>query len=210
MRSYGQFCALARALDVIGDRWNLLIVREIMVRGRARYTDIRNGLPGIASNLLADRLRELEASRILEREDAPPPVSTTLYSLTERGQALRPVLRELGRWGAPLLATADRTDQVRGYWIGLPAELYLTDAAPNQPPVTLEIRTGDEPVTLSIGGGVVRSSLGAGEHPDAVIAGPARHVACVLLANASLADARKRGVTFTGSRKVLSRLSSRL
>lgn len=206
MRSYGQFCALAKALDAIGDRWTLLIVREIMARGRARYTDLRNGLPGIASNLLSERLRELEAAGVVTREDAPPPVATALYALTERGHALRPVLRELGRWGAPLLAQASKSEEVRGYWIGLPAELYLEDAQPCEPPVTLEVRTGDEPVTLTIGNGEIRSSIGSTAHPDAILTGPVREVARVLLGGTKLAAARNRGITFSGDRKVLRRL----
>ena len=101
MRSYGEFCAVARALDVIGDRWTLLIVRELLLRP-CRYTDLRDGLPGIATNLLAERLRELEAANVVEREDPEPPVATTLYRLTERGEQLRPVIQQLLRWGAPL------------------------------------------------------------------------------------------------------------
>src|SRR5579863_5376384 len=101
MRSYGQYCSIAKALDVVGDRWTLLIVRELMVRGACRYTDLRNGLPGIATNLLADRLRDLEEHGIVRREAAPPPIATTVFQLTERGASLRPVIGELGRWGAP-------------------------------------------------------------------------------------------------------------
>src|SRR5215469_16858538 len=103
MRSYGQYCSLAKALDVVGDRWTLLIVRELLLRGACRYTDLRNGLPGIATNLLADRLRELEQADIVSREQAPPPVATTLFRLTERGEELKNVLFELGRWGVPLM-----------------------------------------------------------------------------------------------------------
>ena len=84
MRSYRQYCAVAKALDVIGDRWNLLIVRELLLRGACRYTDLLHGLPGIATNLLADRLRELEQAGIVYREDAPPPIATTLFRLTPR------------------------------------------------------------------------------------------------------------------------------
>src|SRR6185295_293446 len=87
MRSYKQYCALAKALDVVGDRWTLLIVRELLIRGRCRYTDLRNGLPGIATNLLADRLREMEQSGLVSREEAPPPIATTLFQLTPRGEA---------------------------------------------------------------------------------------------------------------------------
>src|SRR6476619_5475657 len=99
MRQYGQFCPLAKALDVVGDRWTLPIVRELAVRP-CRYTDLR-----------ADRLKSLEAAGIIPAEAAPPPVATTLYRLTERGEALLPALHELVTWGAPLLAAADDTDE---------------------------------------------------------------------------------------------------
>src|SRR5437867_7341077 len=113
MRSYGQYCGLAKALDVIGDRWSLLIVRELLLRGACRYTDLRDGLPGIATNLLADRLRDLEAKGIVRREAAPPPIATTLFQLTPRGEQLRPVLVELVRWGAPLMAEAGDEEAFR-------------------------------------------------------------------------------------------------
>src|SRR5690349_3680658 len=104
MRSYGQYCSMARALDVVGDRWALLIVRELLTLGDCRYSDLRRGLPGLASNLLAQRLRELEELGIVRRRELPPPVGATVYTLTERGQELRGVVRELVRWGAPLMA----------------------------------------------------------------------------------------------------------
>ena len=103
MRSYDEYCSVAKSLDVVGDRWTLLIVRELALRGRCRYTDLRNGLPGIATNLLADRLRELEQAGVVAREDAPPPIATTLFHLTPRGEELRPVLDGLFRWGLPLM-----------------------------------------------------------------------------------------------------------
>ena len=92
MRSYGQYCSIAKALDVVGDRWTLLIIRELLIRGACRYTDLKDGLPGIATNLLADRLRELESAGLIRREEAPPPVATTLFHLTEAGAALLPVV----------------------------------------------------------------------------------------------------------------------
>src|SRR5437867_2184126 len=104
MRSYGQLCSVAKALDVVGDRWTLLIVRELLLRGACRYTDLRDGLPGIATNLLADRLRELEGAGLVSREEAPPPIATTLFHLTQRGKDLEPVMLSIGRWGSPLLA----------------------------------------------------------------------------------------------------------
>src|SRR5215831_13850090 len=103
MRSYNEYCAVAQALDVVGERWSLLIVRELLIRGPSRYTDLRSGLPGIATNLLADRLRELEQAGVVRRHEAPPPVATTLFELTDRGRELEPVLNALGRWGGPLV-----------------------------------------------------------------------------------------------------------
>src|SRR3954464_5917552 len=110
MRTYGQYCAVAKALDVIGDRWSLLIVRELLIRGPSRYTDLKSGLPGIATNLLADRLKDMESSGLIVREAAPPPTSATLFSLTDRGRALEPVLHAVGSWGDPLLARPAKTD----------------------------------------------------------------------------------------------------
>src|SRR3954462_15414337 len=103
MRSYDEYCAIAKSLVVVGDRWTFLIVRELALRGPSRYTDLRGGLPGIATNLLADRLRELEHVGVIAREDAPPPVATTLFRLTARGEDLRPLLDDLLRWGLPLM-----------------------------------------------------------------------------------------------------------
>src|ERR1017187_2932151 len=99
MRSYRQYCSIAKALDAVGDRWTLLIIRELLIRGGCRYTDLKNGLPGIATNLLSDRIRELEAAGLIRREDAPPPIATTLFHLTAAGAELQPVLHALGRWG---------------------------------------------------------------------------------------------------------------
>ena len=126
MRSYGQFCALARSLDVVGDRWTLLIVRELLLRP-CRYTDLRDGLPGIATNLLADRLRGLERAGVVQRESAPPPVARDLFSLTARGAALEPVLLELGRWGGPLLGDPKKGEAFREHWLKLPDKLGHAD-----------------------------------------------------------------------------------
>jgi len=101
-RRYGQFCPLAKALDVLGERWTLLVVRELLA-GPKRYTDLRAGLPGLATDLLAARLRELQQAGVIGRRVVPPPTPATVYELTERGLALRPVIRELSRWGRPLL-----------------------------------------------------------------------------------------------------------
>src|ERR1700744_4316681 len=98
MRSYDQYCSVARALDVVGDRWTLLIVRELLLQGPCRFTDLKNGLPGIAPNLLSSRLKELEDAGLGARQAAPPPVATVLYLLTAGGRTLEPVLKALGLW----------------------------------------------------------------------------------------------------------------
>src|SRR5450631_362437 len=101
-RTYGQFCPVARALDLLGERWTLLIVRELLT-GPQRYSDLRDGLPGMWSNLLAQRLRDLDAAGLVQRRELPPPAARLVYELTERGRALAPVVYELARWGLELL-----------------------------------------------------------------------------------------------------------
>jgi DNA-binding HxlR family transcriptional regulator len=207
MRSYDEYCALAKSLDVIGDRWTLLIVRELELRGACRYTDLRNGLPGIATNLLADRLRELESEGLVAREEAPPPIATTLFRLTARGAELRPVLESLVRWGMPLM-TADNTgDAVRSHWLAWAIELILTDRRPEAPPVAVELRTGEEPIVLETRDGRLVTRLGAGEAgADATITGEARPVMGLLLGMLTVREARAVGVSYAGDPAVLERI----
>ncbi|MBV9915315.1 MAG: transcriptional regulator [Solirubrobacterales bacterium] len=105
-RSYADACGIARALDVVGERWALLVVRELLL-GPKRFTDLRIGLPHIGPDVLAQRLRELERAGILRRRKLPPPAASQIYELTPRGRELEPVLLALGRWGsrAPFPAT---------------------------------------------------------------------------------------------------------
>src|SRR3954452_13349106 len=128
-RSYGQLCGLALALDVIGDRWNLLIVRELLVRpDGARYTDLRNGLPGIATNLLADRLRDLEAACVIRRDDPRPPVATPLFRLTDRGRGLLPAVEALAVWGGNEFVPGVAGDaEFRSRWMIIPIGGVLRD-----------------------------------------------------------------------------------
>ena len=206
MRSYGQLCAVAKALDVVGDRWTLLVVRELLLRGPCRYTDIRDGLPGVATNLLAERLRDLEAAGLVEREDAPPPVATTLYRLTPRGEALKPALYELGRWGTALVPDAPDDDAFRGHWLAFPAETLLTDRAPDRPPVTVQVRSGDQSAVLETADGAVRVRPGVAEAPDASIDGPPKPVVGLLVGALDVDEARERGVRLEGDAAVLARL----
>jgi DNA-binding HxlR family transcriptional regulator len=207
MRSYGQFCAAAKALDVLGDRWTLLLVRELLLAGPSRYTDLRNGLPGIATNLLSERLRELEDAGILEREEAPPPVATTLYRLTPRGEAIRPVIDELIVWGIPYMVEGPAPeDAFRGHWMGGVAEMFLTDIEPDGPPVSLELRAGEESVVLEIAGGEVRVRAGSGPAPDARLTGSPVQILAVLSGQTGVEQALSRGLGIEGDAGVLDRL----
>jgi DNA-binding HxlR family transcriptional regulator len=208
MRSYRQYCALAKALDVLGDRWTLLIVRELMIGGPSRYTDLRNGLPGIATNLLSERLRELEAAGVVAREEAPPPVATTLFSLTPRGEALRPVLDELGSWGVPYMAEGPAPeDAFRGRWLAWPAERFLVDGDPGKPPVSIELRAGEDPVVVETVDGAVRARPATpGESPDLVLSGSPHAILGLLSGQIDVAEARRRGLGVEGEERVLSRL----
>lgn len=210
MRSYNEYCAIAKSLDVVGDRWTLLIVRELAERGACRYTDLRNGLPGIASNLLAERLRELEHADVIAREDAPPPIASTLFSLTPRGEQLRPVLDGLTRWGVPLMIEQDPNDAVRSHWLAAALELMLTDRQPDAAPVTIELQTGDQPISIEIRDGLIRTSLVQGGSANATLAGPANPIMGLLLGLLDLADADARGVSFQGDPAILDRIGANL
>ena len=97
-RTYGDSCGIARALDIVGERWALLVVRELIL-GPKRFTDLRAGLPRIGPDMLAARLRELEGAGVVRRAVLPPPAASKVYELTEWGAELAPVLQALGRWG---------------------------------------------------------------------------------------------------------------
>jgi DNA-binding HxlR family transcriptional regulator len=205
MRSYGQYCSVAKALDVIGDRWTLLIVRELLAQGSSRYTDLRRGLPSIATNLLAERLRELEQAGIVLREDAPPPIATALFTLTPRGKQLRPVIDELGRWGIPLMAETTPDEEYRSHWLQLPVDLYLA-ASPEQEPTTIEVRAGDQPMLIEAREGAITTRPGTSEQPDALLSGPPQLVLGVLTGALDPNEAIEQGLAFDGDRQALERL----
>lgn len=202
MRSYNQYCALARALDVVGDRWTLLIVRELLIHKSCRYTDLRNGLPGIATNLLACRLRELEQAGLVERKEAPPPIATTLFHLSARGLELEPIVMEFTRWGAPLLSKTSRTDEFRTHWLTLPLKLHLVDENPEGPPLQLELRTGDGRVTIEAAGGGITARPGPSPHADAVLSGSPQVVLGLLAGKLDLGQARLAGLQLEGDAAV--------
>jgi DNA-binding HxlR family transcriptional regulator len=208
MRSYDEYCAIAKSLDVIGDRWTLLIVRELALSGACRYTDLRNGLPGIATNLLAERLRELEQAGVITREDAPPPIATALFRLTARGEQLQPVLEGLTRWGLPLMSEQKPDDAVRSRWLASALELMLTDRHPDADPVTIELQTGDQPIVIETRDGTIHTRLGTADTADATLTGPPRPVMGLLLGRLDPAAAKANGVEYQGDPSILERIGS--
>ena len=207
MRTYGQYCAVAKALDVLGDRWTLLIVRELLLSGTARYTDLRNGLPGIATNLLAERLRELESAGVVLREEAPPPIATTVFRLTPRGEQLRPLLDELGRWGIPYMTEGPAEgDLFREQWLAWPAELFLTDSHPERPPVSIELHAAESPLVIETADGEVHVRRGRATNPDVVLRGAPHPILGLFSGQMGLEEARGLGVEVEGDAAALERV----
>ena len=206
MRSYGQYCSVARALDVVGDRWTLLIVRELLLQGPCRYTDLKTGLPGIATNLLADRLHQLEEAGLVWREDAPPPVATTLFHLSQSGAELRPVLDALGEWGIRYMPEPDDGDEFRSHWFTFPVSLFLHDRDPDGPPLSVELRTADRPAVIEVSGGSVRVRRGRSPSPDLILDGSPRLILGLLSARLTTGEARDLGLMISGDPAILRRL----
>jgi DNA-binding HxlR family transcriptional regulator len=205
MRSYKQSCGLAKALDLVGDRWTLLIVRELLIRGACRYTDIRNGLPGIATNLLAERLEELEQSGIIVSKLEAPPIATTLFRLTERGRQLEPALLSLGAWGAPLLANRAKDEEFQSHWLVLPLKLLLVDNSPQQSRTSLELRMTHQTIAVTAENGKIDVRLGDAQSPAAVLSGEGQVILQMLAGRVSLTNAKTQGLSLQGSAAALRR-----
>lgn len=146
MRSYGQYCGLARSLEVVGDRWNLLIVRELL-NAPARYRDLIEGLPGIATNMLADRLRDLESAGVIERRlgDAANVIE---YALTPWGAELRQPIEGLIRWSTPLMVRGPDGDSFRPEWLALAVPALLDTRVEVRPSATIGLDIGGRPFQL--------------------------------------------------------------
>lgn len=143
MKPYGHYCPIAHSLGLVGERWTLLVVRELF-SGPKRYTDLVAHLPGIGTNILADRLKELESAGLVEKRKLPPPAASTVYELTATGRDLRPVLHELARFGARLMGPPP-PDALEAGWLLNALELAL---APGAPSGTLAFRIGSEEGSL--------------------------------------------------------------
>lgn len=142
-KRYDQYCPIACALGLVGERWTLLVVRELM-SGPKRYTDLVAGLPRIGTNILAARLKELEAAGLVEKRKLPPPAASTVYELTPTGHDLRPVLHELARFGARLMGPPP-VDALEEGWLLEALDLALS---PISPPGRMAFRIGSEEASL--------------------------------------------------------------
>jgi DNA-binding HxlR family transcriptional regulator len=162
-KRYDQYCPVAHALQLVGERWALLVVLELM-RGPKRYTDLVEHLPGIGTNILASRLRDLEACGIVAKRKLPPPAASQVYELTEYGRGLRPALRELALWGARSLGPPTAEDELFPGWLENAVDTVL---APIAPPGRFEFRVGDEVASLVDG----EAQAGPVEEPDVVVEG---------------------------------------
>ncbi|HWL34282.1 MAG TPA: helix-turn-helix domain-containing protein [Gaiellaceae bacterium] len=143
MKSYGHYCPIAHSLGLVGERWTLLVVRELL-HGPKRYTDLADQLPGIGTNILAIRLKELEAGGLIEKKKLPPPFSSTVYELTPAGRELRPVLHELARFGARLMGPPPPDALAEGWLVGA-LDLALSPLCQGS---TIAFRIGDEEASL--------------------------------------------------------------
>jgi DNA-binding HxlR family transcriptional regulator len=207
VKSYQQYCSIARALDVVGDRWVLLIVRELLALGPSRYSDLKRGLPGIASNLLAERLKVMEAEGLLERYDAPPPVGTTLYQLTARGRDLQDVLHSLARWGLERMHTgAEDKDAVQPQWSALFAGLELSSHVTPQTEVVVGIETGGEAVRAILRHGTFEIRRATSPDADVTLSGEATLVGAVLSGYLTPDQAADLGLGIAGTPSVLTDL----
>jgi DNA-binding HxlR family transcriptional regulator len=188
-KPYEQYCPIAHALDLVGDRWALLVVRELL-HGPKRYSDLAAHLRGIGTNVLAARLKDLEAAGLVARRTLPPPAASRVYELTDYGQALRPALRELALWGARSLGPPTDEHELFPGWLENALDVVLAPLAPSG---RFEFRVGDE--VASVVDGEARS--GGVEDPDVVIEGDARGVYFFLV------DQSADGVTVTGDHELL-------
>jgi DNA-binding HxlR family transcriptional regulator len=186
-RSYGDQCGVARSLDVVGERWALLIVRELLL-GPKRFNDLLAGLPGASPNVISQRLRELSGAGVIRQRDLGPPARVRVYELTDWGRELEPVILHLGQWGthAPLPEGAG--------W-GLDSLLLALQATADPAVVNgrYEMRIGPDIVTVDGTSGSVRLRRGTADRPQATLTTDAGTLHDVTLGMRSIADAVKSG-----------------
>jgi DNA-binding HxlR family transcriptional regulator len=204
-RSYGQYCGLAQALDLVGERWTLLVVRELLM-GPKRYTDLRAALPGIATNLLADRLDHLEEVGLARRERLPAPAPATVYQLTERGRALESAIVELGRWGGLALGAPEPGQQFRASWFALGMRATFRPQLAAGVEASYEFRVDDEVFHFAIAAGEAQPQQGRAASPALRLDTDAETFLALLSGQLTADHALKRGVArLDGPRRELER-----
>ncbi|HEY7706363.1 MAG TPA: helix-turn-helix domain-containing protein [Gaiellaceae bacterium] len=197
-KHYGQYCPVAHALELIGERWSLLVVRELL-GGPKRYTDLAGALPGIGTNILANRLRDLEAAGVIEKRRLPPPAAASVYELTAYGQELREPLYALGRWGARSLGPPTASDSLAPGWLVNAVRATCTTCSTDK---VYELRVDDESVTARFEDDELVVDVGRSEAADVVIETDPATLFCIAAGEIPIRDAvAEKRVTVTGSRK---------
>jgi DNA-binding HxlR family transcriptional regulator len=203
-RTYADSCGIARALDVAGDRWTLLIVRELLL-GPKRFTDLREGLPNIGPDVLAQRLRELEQAGILGRRKLPPPAAARVYELTERGRELEPVLLTLGRWGSRV-PLPDSASELSPDALVIALKTVFDPAAVGSTEATYAVRLSEQPFEVRVTAGRIDVSRGEPQGPVIEVDTDPRTLTALLWEGASPAQAIEAGkLRLRGPRRELSR-----
>jgi len=191
-RTYGDACGIARALDVVGERWALMVVRELLL-GPKRFTDLRGGLPHVSPDVLAQRLRDLEQAGVVRHRRLPPPFAAQVYELTPAGAALEPVLTELGRWGG---AHAPPPCEEMGMSLDahvLSLRTLFDPARAGAFAARIELRLGEQRVRVAIADGAIDAGYGELPDADAVVETDPRTLIDVLHGHRPLADALADG-----------------
>jgi DNA-binding HxlR family transcriptional regulator len=167
-RSYNQYCGLAYALDRIGERWTILIIREL-IAGPRRFTDLLDGLPGISTNLLSERLKQLEQQGLIRRRTLPPPAGSAVYELTALGQALEPTLLELGKWGSQFVpASMEDATLLHANSYALTLKTFFRPERAQGLDETYELYIDDEVLQVRIAGGSLLVQQGDALTADAI------------------------------------------
>jgi DNA-binding HxlR family transcriptional regulator len=191
-KRYEQYCPMAHALDLVGDRWALLVIRELM-HGPKRYTDLVEHLHGIGTNILASRLRDLERNGVVVRRTLPPPAASKVYELTDYGRELKPAMRELAIWGARSLGPPTAGDELFEGWLSNAMDIVM---APLAPPGRFEFRAGPETASL-VDGDVLDGPI---DDPDVVVEGEPEGIYALFV------DRCLDGVEVTGDQQLLEAL----
>lgn len=190
-RSYGEACAAAHALDLVGERWALLVVRELLL-GPKRFADLRVGLPGVSPNVLAERLRGLEDAGIVRRRKLPPPAASRVYELTEWGMELEPVIVSLGRWGAR--STLRPQDAALGVdSLALSFRTMFDPRAARGLSASYELRIGEDLFRAVVQDGSFEILRGSADRPDAIIETDPATLTALVYGDRELAEALRSG-----------------